>query len=312
MPRVTRCGTIAIVGRPNVGKSTLLNSTCAMHLSAVSPRPQTTRVQVRGILTRGDSQIVFVDTPGYNQETRALGRAMLRRITDALVSSDVVLVVTDVFPALEKALVARGPAAAYVHPVDRKVAAAALQTGKPVVLALNKIDVLSDRSLALPVLEAYYSVGKIEAIVPVSARSGLNLDRLVDVLVGLLPEGVHAFPEDQVTDRPERFFVAETVRESAFHLLRQEVPYAVAVEIEHWIEEEGGRLVIEARLHVESESQKKIVVGKGGSMIKEIGTAARKRIQVLLDRQVHLGLTVDVEKDWTEDPSMVDRLIEAP
>lgn len=312
LPAVKRCGNIAIVGRPNVGKSTLMNDACGMRLSAVSPRPQTTRVQVMGISTRGESQLVFVDTPGYNQVTKALGRAMQRRVAESLAAADAVLIVVDVFPALQRAVAERGPGAAYVHPVDARIVSLAAGTGKPIVLAINKIDVLGDRGLALPIIAAYDALGGLSAVVPMSARSGLNMDRLLDVLSGLLPEGEHAFPADQVTDRPERFFVAEIVRESAFHLLREEIPYAVAVEVEHWIEEEGGRLVIDVRLLVETESQKKIAVGKGGSMVKEIGTSARRRIQGFLGRSVHLGLTVVVRKDWTLDPTLVERLIEAP
>jgi GTP-binding protein Era len=307
-----RCGTIAIVGRPNVGKSTLMNRACGAHLSIVSPRPQTTRVQVRGVLTRQGAQLVFLDTPGFDQRTRALSRAMLRRVTDAIPGADVVLLVTDVFPALGKALVERGDRGAYVHPVDARIASRIVRdTRSPVVLALNKIDVLAKRSLALPVLEAYASLMEFAALVPLAARTGLNVDDLVRTMAGLLPEAEPLFPEDAITDRPERFFAAEIVRETAFHHLREEIPYAVAVAIEHWIEEEG-RLVIEARIIVEEESQKRIVVGRGGAMIKAIGTEARRRIQEFLGRRLHLGLTVIVRKSWRDDAALLERLIEAP
>jgi GTP-binding protein Era len=309
---VKRCGNIALVGRPNVGKSTLLNRACGSHLSIVSPRPQTTRVQVRGILTTPEAQLVFLDTPGFNQRAKALSRAMLRRITDALVSADLVLLMTDVFPALRRSVEEKGTEGAFVHDVDRKVVARiAENTNRPVMLAVNKIDTLPNRNLALPVIEAYARLASFEAIVPISARTGLNVDDLVASMGQRLPEGEPLFPDDELTDRPARFFVAEIVRETAFHLLHEEIPYAVAVSIEHWIEEEG-RLRIEARLIVEEPSQKKIVVGKGGSMVKRIGTEARKRIQEFLGRRLHLGLQVTVRRSWSDDPSTLERLIETP
>jgi len=311
---VKRCGTIAIVGRPNVGKSTLLNRVCGTHLSIVSPRPQTTRVDVRGVVTRPEGQIVFVDTPGWNQQARALSRAMLRRITESLIGADIVVLMTDVFPALRRAIEERGPEAAYVHPVDRKIMKRVLDPetrGRPVVLVINKVDALPRRNHALPLLDAWGRAYGMETMVPVSARTGLNVPHLVDVLAGMLPEGEFLFPDDALTDRPERFFTAEIVRESAFHLLRDEIPYAVAVVIEHWIEEEG-RLVIEARIIVETESQKRIVVGKGGKMIKEIGTQARRRINRFLDRRVHLSLRASVRENWTSDPGLVENLVDRP
>ncbi len=295
-----------------MGKSTLLNRACGSHLSIVSPRPQTTRVQVRGILTTDEAQLVFLDTPGFNQRSKALSRAMLRRITDALISADLVVFMTDVFPALRRALEERGPAGAYVHDADRRVMARIGEhTHRPVMLAINKIDTLPNRNLALPIIEAYGRLSAFEAIVPISARTGLNVPGLVDAMSQRLPEGEPLFPEDELTDRPTRFFVAEIVRETAFHLLREEIPYAVAVTIEHWIEEED-RLRIEARLVVEEPSQKKIVVGKGGSMIKRIGTESRRRIQDFLGRRLHLGLQVTVRRSWSDDPSTLERLIETP
>ncbi len=295
-----------------MGKSTLLNRACGSHLSIVSPRPQTTRVQVRGILTTDDAQLVFLDTPGFNQRSKALSRAMLRRITDALISADLVVFMTDVFPALRRALEDRGPAGAYVHDADRKVMARITEhTQRPVMLAINKIDTLANRNQALPVIEAYAQLSSFEAIVPISARTGLNVRGLVDAMSQRLPEGEPLFPDDELTDRPLRFLVAETVRETAFHLLREEIPYAVAVSIEHWIEEED-RLRIEARLIVEEPSQKKIVVGRGGSMIKRIGTESRMRIQEFIGRRLHLGLQVTLRRSWSDDPSTLERLIETP
>lgn len=307
-----RSGTIAIVGRPNVGKSTLLNRVCRAHLSIVSPRPQTTRVQVRGIVDHGDDQIVFVDTPGFDQRRQALSRAMLQRISDALLGADVVLFMTDVFPALRNALEKKGAAGVYVHPQDRKIGRRLREEqDRPTILVINKMDRLPKKSLVLPVIESASTLDDYHAIVPISARTGLNVDHLLDTLASALPEGQPLFPPDQITDRPERFFAAEIVRETAFHLLREEVPYAVAVSIEHWIEEDE-RLVIEARIIVEEESQKRIVVGKGGAMIKKIGTEARKRIQAFLDRRLHLGLRVVVRRKWSDDAAAVERLIETP
>jgi GTP-binding protein Era len=309
---VARCGTIAIIGRPNVGKSTLLNRLCGMHLSIVSPRPQTTRVQVRGILTRDGIQFVFLDTPGFNQRAKALSRAMLRRIIDSLQGADLVVMMTDLFPALRNALERKGPRGAYVHSMDRKLASrVGRESSRPLLLAVNKVDQLENRNMVLPVIESYSTVHAFTDIVPISARTGLNVEHLLETMAGLLPEGEPLFPEDEVTDRPERFFVAEMVRETAFHLLREEIPYAVAVVIEHWLEEEG-RLRVEARIVVESPSQRKVVVGKGGAMIKQIGTESRRRIQKLLGRKLHLGLQVTVRKSWSDDAALLERLIETP
>jgi GTP-binding protein Era len=285
---------------------------CGAHLSIVSPRPQTTRVQVRGIAVHGDDQLVLLDTPGYDRRAKALSRAMLQRVMDAMVGADLVMMVTDVFPALRKALERRGAGAAFPHDLDRRIVERMVDEGAPrAVLVINKVDTLPRRNLVLPVIEQYDRIGEFAAIVPVSARTGLNVEHLANVLSELLPEGEPLFPPDQLTDRPERFLVAETVRETAFHLLHEEVPYAVAVAIEHWIEEES-RLVIDARILVEEESQKRIVVGKGGAMVKEIGVQARRRIQRLLDRRVHLGLVVGVRRRWSADADEVERLIESP
>ncbi len=301
-----------MVGRPNVGKSTLVNRACGAHLSIVSPRPQTTRVQVRGIAGHGIDQLVFVDTPGFDQRAQALSRAMLQRIVDALSGADLVLFVTDVFPALRRAIETRGPEGAYVHPLDRKIARKLMDDGAGrVVVAINKVDSLSRRGHVLPVIEAVSAIMPFDAIVPISAKTGLNVDHLLDTLSEMLPSGEHLFPDDQYTDRPERFLAAEIVRETTFHLLREEVPYAVAVSIEHWIDE-PPRLAVEARIFVEHESQKSIVVGKGGAMIKQIGIEARQRIQKLLGRRMHLGLRVVVRSRWSEDPREVERLIENP
>lgn len=283
-----------------------------MHLSIVSPRPQTTRVQVRGILTRDGTQFVFLDTPGFNQRAKALSRAMLRRIIDSLQGADLVVMMTDLFPALRNALERKGPGGAYVHSMDRKLASrVGRESSRPLLLAVNKVDQLENRNMVLPVIESYSTVHAFTDIVPISARTGLNVEHLLETMTGLLPEGEPLFPEDEVTDRPERFFVAEMVRETAFHLLREEIPYAVAVVIEHWLEEEG-RLRVEARIVVESPSQRKVVVGKGGAMIKQIGTESRRRIQRFLGRKLHLGLQVTVRRSWSDDAALLERLIETP
>ncbi|HWP34500.1 MAG TPA: GTPase Era [Thermodesulfobacteriota bacterium] len=296
-----RSGFVAIAGRPNVGKSTLLNRLLGEKVAIVSPKPQTTRTRLLGILTREDAQLVLVDTPGIHEPRGPLGQAMVRTAVGALAEVDLVLV-----------LVEAGPP----HPGDRLVLEAAGQSRKPVILAVNKIDRLRRKTELIPVLDEMAKLADFEAVVPISALTGENLDELVRVLVARLPEGPPLFPPDMVTDQTERALAAELIREQVVLQTEQELPYTTAVQIDAWEEVPGPpqpeaapdeppprRLVrIAATIHVERESQKGIVIGQGGRRLKAIGTAAREGLERLLGCRVYLELFVRVEPRWTRDP----------
>lgn len=291
-----RCGIVALIGRPNVGKSTLLNQLLGMKLSIVSPRPQTTRNRIMGVVNRDGLQAAFVDTPGLwkGPEQRALQRRMLREARGSL--SDVDLAVALVDPQRE---------------ADPQHNATLLEVlaGMPAVLAINKIDLLGRREGLLPVIEAYDATGAFGAVVPISARTGENVEGLMEEVARRLPVGEPLFPEDVVTDSSERFLCAEIVREKVFRLTGQEVPYATAVEVEAFEEEDRERLVrIYARISVEKESQRRILIGKGGTKVRAIGTAARLDIERLLGTHVYLDLHVSVARDWSRKPGAVERL----
>jgi len=287
-----RAGYVAIIGRPNVGKSTLLNRLVGQKLSITSRRPQTTRDRVVGILTLPDAQFVFVDTPGV-QSTHGsrLNRYMNRSATQALEQVDAVALVVE---------------ALRFGAQDRKVLAA-LPEGVPVVAVVNKIDRLSDKSALLPFLASLAEAFAFREIVPVSAEAGTQTDRLLEVLRGLLPLGPLIFGEDELTDRSERFLAAELVREKLFRLLGEEVPYATAVEIERF-EQEGNLRRIAASILVERSGHKPIVIGKGGEKLKAIGTQARQDMEKLFGGKVFLELFVKVREGWMDDPATLRRL----
>jgi GTP-binding protein Era len=293
-----RSGIAALVGRANVGKSTLLNQLLGMKLSIVSPRPQTTRNRIMGVVTEPDWQVAFVDTPGLwrGGEQQPLQRRMSREAEDALVDVDLAVVLVD--PGRE------------ADPTRNRMLLEVLEGTKlPAVLALNKIDLLRRREELLPVIEAYAGCGRFDVIVPICARSGENVDRLTDEIRARLPEGEALFPAEMLTDVSERFLCAEIIREKVFRLTGQEVPYATAVEIERFDEAERERIVrIFARVVVEREGQQRIVIGKGGAKIKEIGSSARRDIERLLGTQVFLDLRVSQARDWSRKPGAVERL----
>lgn len=299
-PRAGRC---AIVGRPNVGKSTLLNALLGQKLAIATSKPQTTRHRILGVYAQEEphTQIAFVDTPGLHRPKNALGRALVEEAQGALEGSDVVLWLLE-------------------SPSDRTAAEPSLASGDrdvrdllrsgqgpKLVIALNKVDRLKDKSKLLPWLTFYQRELAPEAVVPISALKEGGLKQLVGELRKHLPAGVLYDDPDFVTDRPERFFVAELVREAAIRNTREEVPYAVAIVIESF--EDTEKLVrIQASVVVEKASHKKIVVGAGGSMLKRIGSEARQEIEALLERKVFLGLFVKVVEGWTEDPKRVREL----
>jgi GTP-binding protein Era len=291
----TVAGTVAILGRPNVGKSTLLNKLVGEKLAIVTPKPQTTRNRIVGVWNGAGGQIVFVDTPGVHGAKKELNRFMVGEALGLIADVDAALLVVeagDDQPGDPEREILRGLAAAR----------------RPVVLAVNKVDKVKDKTILLPRLAAWEKLGDFRAIVPLSALSGINVEPVARELCKLLPEGPPLYGPDTLTDRTERFLAAELVREQLFLRLRQEVPYAVAVVIEGWEERAGGDVVITASIVVERESQKAIVVGKGAAMIREIGTRARHEITDLLQRPAHLKLTVRVEPEWTTSPAALARL----
>jgi GTPase len=290
---VTRSGFVALAGRPNAGKSTLVNRIVGGKVAIVSDKPQTTRREIRGIATGPDWQLVLVDLPGVQRPRDALTERMQRRVESVLADSDAALFVLN--------------GEQQIGAGDRFIAAAIEKAGIPAVTALNKVDRLN-RPRTVTALDAAAGLGVNGEIFPISARSGAGLDPLVAQLVSLLPEGPFLYPRDEQSDQSEQLQIAELVREQVLLRTREELPHAVEVEIDEIEEREDGLLVIRARVWAETESQKGILVGAGGRMVKAIGTAARREIERLLDRRVHLELLVRVRKGWRRDEALLDRL----
>jgi GTP-binding protein Era len=287
-----RCGTVGIVGRPNTGKSSLLNRLVGHKLSIVSPRAQTTRHLVTGVLTREDCQYIFVDAPGQQLQARStMQRALNRRATEAGRDADVALFVVE---------------APRLTPEDR-AALERIPAAQRVIAVVNKIDTLKTREALIPMLERLAKLRDFVAIVPVSARTGKNLPELLRVVREALPEGPAAYPPDQLTDRDERFFAAELLREKLFEELGQELPYRCEVVVESF-KEEGRLRRIEATILVERDSQKAIVLGAGGERLKRMATAARKDMERLFGGKVYLGTWVKVRKSWTDDARVLRQL----
>jgi GTP-binding protein Era len=295
-----RAGRVAILGRPNVGKSTLLNRIVGEKLAIVTPKPQTTRNRITGVYNGDRGQIVFVDTPGVHGAKKELNRFMVGEALGLIPDIDAALLLVDATDG--------APAVWRAGDVEERILAGLAEARRPVVLGLNKVDTVKDKAGLLPVLEGWGKRADLRAIVPLSAKKGTNVDRLVGELWELLPEGPPLFDPDQLTDRTERFLAAELIREQLFVSLRQEVPYAVAVVIDEWQERAGGDVVISASIVVERDTQRAIVLGKGGSMIRDVGTKARLAITELLQRPAHLKLLVRVEEDWTSSPAAMAAL----
>lgn len=281
-----RCGLVAIVGRPNVGKSTLLNRIVGQKLSITSRKPQTTRHRILGIKTEDHAQAVYVDTPGlHDTERRALNQYMNREVALAIADVDLVLMVMD---------------AARWTDEDEQVLSRVKQSGHAAVLAINKIDKISDKSVLLPLLQMLGQKCAFADLVPVCARSGRYVDELERSVCRLLPLGEHLYAENQVTDRSMRFLTAELVREKLIALLGQELPHALTVEVERFVEAPGRRN-IDAVIWVERDSHKAIVIGRGGARLKEVGAWARRDIEAALGAKVMLSLWVKVKRGWTDD-----------
>ena len=290
MSENTRCGYIAIVGRPNVGKSTLLNHILGQKLSITSRRPQTTRHQVLGIKTEGDVQTVYVDTPGMHKiQKKAINRYMNKAASSALAGIDGIVFVVDRLSWTDE---------------DQMVLEKVKSARCPVILAVNKVDKISDKSKLMPHLQTLQEKMEFKAIVPISAQHGHNLSDLEEMISEMMPYSAHHFPEDQLTDRSSRFLSAELVREKIMRQLGDELPYEITVEIEefkHEMRPKGPLLTISALVLVERDTQKAIVIGDRGARLKKIGQEARKDMEQLFDSKVMLNIWVKVKAGWSDD-----------
>jgi GTP-binding protein Era len=293
-----RSGFVSIIGRPNAGKSTLLNALVGEKIAIVTEKPQTTRTRVQGILNvkakarRPAAQVIFVDTPGVHKPDSRLNRKMMQEIHAALESRDLVLLIVD---ATEK-----------FGPGDQHVIDLVKRSGGPAVLLLNKIDKIQKEKL-LPLIERYSMLHEFREIIPISAQKKQGLDVLLGKIIGALPEGPRYFPEDQLTDQPERFIAAETIREKVLLKTSKEIPYASAVLIDRY-EESDNLTRIAATIYCEREGQKGILIGKGGQKLKQMGTAARLDLERLLGKKIFLELFVKVKPGWRESEAFMEEL----
>ena len=289
-----RCGYVALVGRPNAGKSTLLNRLVGEKIAAVSNKPQTTRHRIQGIVTRKDGQIVFVDTPGVHKPGHLLNRRMMAAVQDAIMSVDLLVLMRD-------ASVSTGNG-------DRFVLDLVKRAEKPAVLVLNKIDKLREKGRLLPLIEFYSKETDFAEIIPLSALKGDEIDVLLTEIIKHLPEGEAIFSDDELTDQSMRVIAAEMVREKILESTGEEIPYVTAVVTELWDESDADLTRIFCTIYVERASQKKIIIGKGGSRIKDVGTKARADIENLLGKQVFLKLFVKVVDDWRNRERDLDEM----
>jgi GTP-binding protein Era len=281
-------GFVAIVGRPNVGKSTLLNQLLGEKIAIVTPKPQTTRNQIKGIKTTENAQIVFLDTPGIHRAHSLMNKRMVETALKALKEVDTVLWLIDAREALRRE--------------DEDIARTLEESRTPTLILLNKIDLISKGKL-LPLMERCAALLPEREIIPISALKGENIDLLLDTIIRHLPEGPRYYPEGDVTDQTERFIASEIIREKIFLLTREEIPYATAVTIDEFTEkEEKNLIVIKATIYTERESHKPILIGKKGSMLKEVGRQAREELELLLGCKIFLELFVKVHTGWTQDP----------
>lgn len=284
-----KSGFVALIGRPNVGKSTLLNFLVGQKVAIMSSQPQTTRNKISGIYTDDQEQIVFIDTPGIHKPKNKLDDFMDKSSYSALDEVDVVLFMVEPEPA--------GKGDQYIAELLKKIK-------KPVFLVINKIDKVHPDKL-LSIIDSYKNLGDFAEIVPISASQGNNVSELIKTIAKYLPEGPQFYDADQLTDRPEYFIVAELIREQVLKLTHEEVPHATAVVVDRMRDHEGGKLQIEATIYVERPGQKGIIIGKKGQMLKQIGIAARQEIEALLGEKVNLRLWVKVQKNWRSDPAFL-------
>ncbi len=288
-----KTGYVALIGRPNVGKSTLLNRMVGQKISIVSSKPQTTRFRILGINTTDKAQIVYVDTPGLHRAaSRALNRYLNKAATASLTGVDLAVWLID----------GKG-----IRGDDRLVLEKLQQVRVPVILAINKVDKIKDKKTLLPLIAEANAQFPFTEVVPISALDGTNTEVLEQTIIDLLPEGELIYPEDQLTDRPERFFAAEIIREKLLQYLGEEVPHRLTVEIEQF-KEDKDLIHIYAIVWVEREGQKRIVIGSKGELLKKVGQQARLELEALLERRVYLNLWVKIKKDWSDDERLLQRL----
>ncbi len=296
-----RAGSVALIGQPNVGKSTLMNNMLGTKIAITTSKPQTTRNRILGIRTYDNGQICFVDTPGVHASTKRLNRAMVREAIAALADVDVACHVLDA-----AALVGISERGDDPWENEQLVLSYLREVDAPVIAVLNKVDTIKPKEKLLPILAALGELDVYASIVPVSALKGKNIDQLVTVLLATLPEGDALFPEDMLTDRAEQFLAAEFVREAVMEQTRKEIPYSVAIEIERFFDR-GHIIEISAVIHVERQSQKGIIIGDQGTRIRAIGIAARAELETFFQTQVHLETFVRVESEWSENPRALNR-----
>lgn len=278
-----KSGFVAVIGRPNVGKSTLMNNLIGQKIAIMSDKPQTTRNKIMGVLTLEDAQILFIDTPGIHKPKHKLGEYMVKEAEGSLREVDVILFVVDV--------------TAEMGPGERYILDNLANVRTPVILAVNKIDRIEKAKL-FPIIEKYTSQFKFAAVVPISAIDHTNFDGLIGEIKNYLESGPQYYPEDMITDQPERLVIAELIREKVLHLTKEEIPHAILVDIEEITTRSNDDLYVRAVIYVERDSQKGIVIGAGGRLLKDIGRMARADIESLLGSKVYLDLWVKVKKDW--------------
>lgn len=287
-----RSGYVSLTGRPNVGKSTLLNTILGEKVAIVSPKPQTTRNRIIGVKTLPDAQIIFIDTPGIHKPKHKLGELMVKQAKESVKEVDVILFMVD----------PEEPGSG-----DKFIIDILKDMGKPVFLLINKVDTVK-KPLLLPVIEAYSKLYPFKEIIPISALAGDGIDALIKTIVNYLPEGPKYYPDDILTDQLERFMVSEIIREKIIQQTEDEIPYSVAIDINQWSEREDGVVFIQANIYVEREGQKGIIIGKGGARLKTIGTNARLEIEKLLGTKVFLELWVKIKKDWRSSERILKEL----
>ncbi|QYA43969.1 GTPase Era [Macrococcoides bohemicum] len=288
-----KSGFVAIIGRPNVGKSTFMNKVLGQKVAIMSDKAQTTRNKVQGVLTTEQSQIIFIDTPGIHKPKHVLGDYMMKIAKNTLREVDAILFMVNVEESL-----GRG---------DEFIIELLKSNKTPIFLVLNKIDKIHPDQL-IKEIEKYKDLLPFAEVVPISALQGNNVDRLVEVIEDYMPEGPMYYPKDTISDHPEEFIVAELIREKALHLTSQEIPHAIGVQVEKMTRVSDDQVDIEATIYIERDSQKGIIIGKKGSMLKQIGQNARKDIEMLLGSKVYLELWVKVQKDWRNKPNFIRQI----
>lgn len=288
-----KSGFVSIIGRPNVGKSTFMNRVIGHKIAIMSDKAQTTRNKIQGVMTREDAQIIFLDTPGIHKSKHKLGDYMMRVAKNTLSEIDAIMFMVNVNEDI-------GRGDEYIMEMLKNVKT-------PVFLVLNKIDLVHPDTL-MPKIEKYKTYMDFTEIVPISALEGLNVDHFIDVLKDYLPEGPKYYPDDQISDHPEQFVVGEIIREKILHLTSEEIPHAIGVNVDRMIKESEERVRIEATIFVERDSQKGIVIGKGGKKLKEVGKRARRDIEMLLGSKVYLELWVKVQKDWRNKVNFIRQM----